>query len=89
MTDIGSRLGLASSDSKALAAWADTRNSVVAEQQNIFTSQVLHPTGGGGEPRSWTPRCPDGPLVGREDGAGVFGGCPQWLLSALRPHSPR
>lgn len=42
LVDFGSRLGLVSSDAKAIAAWTDTRNAVLAGQQDIFTRQVLH-----------------------------------------------
>lgn len=41
VVEFGSRLGLTSSDSKAIAAWTDTRNSVLAPQQDIFTRTVV------------------------------------------------
>lgn len=41
VVEFGSRLGLISSDSKAIAAWTDTRNSVVAPQQDIFSRDIV------------------------------------------------
>lgn len=42
VVEFGSRLGLVSSDYKVSAAWTDTRNSVLAAQQDIFSRQILY-----------------------------------------------
>jgi hypothetical protein len=60
LVDFGLRLGLLSRDSGTLAAWADTRNSLVPPTQDIFTAQALpraqraRIASGGAAPRSVT-----------------------------------
>ncbi len=54
LMEFGLRLGLLSRDSGALAAWTDTRNSLAAPIQDIFTAETPLPLcaareGGGGE----------------------------------------
>lgn len=45
LVEIGSRLGLLSSSSGALAAWTDTRNSAGGLAQDIFAAEIHHAEG--------------------------------------------
>jgi hypothetical protein len=40
--DIGMRLGLVASDTRTLAAWADTRNAAISPYQDVFATTVEH-----------------------------------------------
>lgn len=43
LVEFGSRLGLASQNEFAVAAWTDTRNAVISPQQDIFSSRIEFP----------------------------------------------
>lgn len=54
--EFGSRLGLLSRATGALAAWTDTRNTTLAPQQDIFATEFVMPTteAGGGITGGWS-----------------------------------
>jgi len=49
LREFGSRIALLSQNSRALAAWTDTRNTTLGPQQDIFASAVAFPSRGSGD----------------------------------------
>lgn len=46
LVDFGARLALLSENDRALAAWTDTRNAAISPYQDIFSTEVVAPSGG-------------------------------------------